>query len=247
MITLLPLAVTTVVLALLSSIPFERWVLVPILAAMAGFIFVQVLHTRQLAKSFWLSTYLRPDSPIHKLVNRSYFLWVLSALITIPLTFVTYVALYGYGFWECFAIGIALLGAKSFQACALSPIDSNVASHLVELAKVRVFFWIAILLILSGLATTSIIKGFGSDYSKTTADEMATTVIKEIKHPVRVVRHCTRVMRFSELQLLRIRDILGWPYGWCIYLFFLIPNAVPALGLVSLFAGLDRVIHLRAP
>ncbi|MEQ8835794.1 MAG: hypothetical protein RID07_03220 [Lacipirellulaceae bacterium] len=111
---------------------------------------------------------------------------------------------------------------------------------MLELAHLKVYYWIAIICTLGCLATISIAKGFSTDYSGYSSNSIATQVIEEIKHPVEFLQHCSRTIRFSELQLLRIRDIVGLPYGWVLYMFFLIPNALPAFGLVTLFEGVGR-------
>jgi len=141
------------------------------------------------------------------------------------------------------AVSAAIFAAKHVHAKLSSPVDANVAEHLVELAHIRIYYWFSIFFVLGALALVSIAESFATDYSRTTGDQIATQTIEEIKHPVRFIRHCSRTLRFSELQLLRVRDINGWPYGWLIYLFFLIPNALPAFGLVTLFAGLERLAH----
>jgi hypothetical protein len=239
----LPLVLATVFIVLLSTIPMPIWLLAPTVLGMAYLIYVQVFHTQLLAKSFWLSTYLRSDSPIRLYLRRSVLLRWIAAIISLPLALLTYISVYGYGIWDCMAVCTAIFAAKRAHATISSPVDANVAEHLIELAHIRIYYWFAIFFVLAALALVSIAESFAIDYASITGDQIATQTIEEIKHPVRFIRHCSRTLRFSELQLLRVRDINGGPYGWLIYLFFLIPNALPAFGLVTLFAGLERLAH----
>lgn len=124
-----------------------------------------------------------------------------------------------------------------------APIDTNLVEHLAELAHLRVFYWFAVVIVLLSLALSNVTKGFFEDYSQKTSDQLATQTIETVKHPVRFVQHCVRTLRYSEYQLLRVRDINGWPYGWLIYFFFLVPNAIPAFGLVILYTGGERIVN----
>ena len=241
----LPLVGSTLFIVLLSTIPFPLFVLLPVLLAIVFVMHVQVFHTRSLAKAFWISTYLRRDSPIRAFLVTSSLLRWLAIAISVPLAVVTYIAVFGYDLWDCLAISMAIYAARLAHSSVSAPLDANLAEHLVELAHIRVYYWFAILLVLTALAAASIGKGFTSDYSSSTSDQLATEVITTVKHPVRIVQHCSRTLRYSELQLLRVRDINGGLYGWLIYLFFLVPNALPAFGLVTLYSGFERLLHQR--
>jgi len=236
---------TAIAVVLLSSVPLSAWLLVPTIAMMAALMQVQIFHTRQLAKSFWLSTYLRTDSPVRNYVRRSALLRLLAIGIAIPLSILTYITVYSYGISDCIAISISIVAAKRIHAAISKPVDDNIADHLVELAHIRIYYWLSIILVLVGLALASVLRSFSIDYSNATGDQIATIVIDEIKHPVKFVQHCVRTLRYSELQVLRVRDINGWPYGWLIYVFFLFPNALPAFGLVTLYAGCERIFTRR--
>ncbi len=248
----LPLVGSTlfiVLIVLLSTIPFPLCVLLPVLLAIVFVMHVQVFHTRSLAKAFWISTYLRRDSPIRAFLATSSLLRCLAIAISVPLAAVTYIAVFSYDLWDCLAVSMAIYAARLAHSSVSAPLDANLAEHLVELAHIRVYYWFAILLVLTALAAASIGKGFTSDYSSFTGDQLATEVITTVKHPVRIVQHCSRTLRYSELQLLRVRDIIrvhdinGGLYGWLIYLFFLVPNALPAFGLVTLYSGFERLLH----
>lgn len=241
----LPLIASTVFIGLLSTIPLGLFLLLAVLIAMVFTMQAQVFHTRSLAKSFWLTTYLRSESPIRELLKGSMVLTWLSVIISIPLATITYIAIYGYDLWDCTAIAIGIFSARRIHQAISSPIDTHLAEHLVELTHLRIFYWLAVICVLVALALSSIGKGLFTDYSTLTSDQIATQTIETVKHPVRFVQHCVRTLRFSELQLLRIRDINGWPYGWLIYLFFLAPNALPAFGLVTLYCGGERLVFRR--
>ena len=239
----LPLIGSTIFIGLLSSLPLPLLLLLPVLAAITFVMQAQVFHTRSLAKSFWLTTYLRPDSPIRQLLMTSTLMRWIAVAIALPLALVTYISVYGYDLWDCFAVAIGIVVARLIHGKISAPIDANLAEHLIELAHLRIFYWLSILTVLAALALSSVAKGFFTDYSQATSDQLATQTIETVKHPVKFVQHCVRTLRYSEFQLLRVRDINGWPYGWLIYLFFLVPNALPAFGLVTLYCGGERLTN----
>ena len=232
----------TVFVALLSSIPLPIWLLLPIVAVLTFVIQEQVFHTRILARSFWLTTYLHPESPIRPWLTGSKIIRWLAVGLSLPLSIVTYITVYSYGLLDCFAVAVGIFLGRQIHRRLSSPIDVNLAEHLVELAHLRIYYWLSVLAVLICLAISSVAKGLQTDYSQSTSGQLATIVIDDVKHPVRFVQHCVRTLRFTELQLLRVRDINGWPYGWLIYLFFLVPNAIPAFGLVTLYAGGERLL-----
>ncbi|MEQ8210080.1 MAG: hypothetical protein RH917_09630 [Lacipirellulaceae bacterium] len=98
-------------LVLLSSFPLWHIIFVPVILLMAFFIQLQVFHTRSLAKSFWMSTYLRGDSPIREKLQHSPFIHWLSWMVAFPLALITYITLYGYDWLDCIAIAFAIWGA----------------------------------------------------------------------------------------------------------------------------------------
>lgn len=237
----LPLIGSTVFIGLLSTVPLPLLLLLPVLGAMAFAMQTQVFHTRSLAKSFWLTTYLRPDSPIRQFLMASTLLRWIAVAIAIPLAIVTYISVYSYDLWDCLAVATGIYGARIVHGKISAPIDANLAEHLTELAHLRVYYWLAVFAVLFALALSSVAKGFFSDYSQATSDQLATQTIETVKHPVKFFQHCVRTLRYSEFQLLRVRDINGWPYGLLIYFFFLVPNALPAFGLVTLYSGSERL------
>jgi hypothetical protein len=241
----LPLVGSTLFICLLSSVPLPLLLLLPVIAGMTYAMQAQVFYTRSLAKSFWLSTYLRADSPIREMIAGSVLLRWIAFFTALPLSVLTYIAIFGYDLWDCVAVAIGIYLARLAHQRLSSPIDANLAEHLVELAHLRIYYWLAVVFVLMSLALSSVAKGLFIDHSESTSDQLATQTIDTVKHPVRFVQHCVRTLRYSELQLLRIRDINGWPYGWFIYLFFLIPNALPAFGLVTLYAGGERILNQR--
>jgi len=239
----LPLIGSTVFIGLLSTVPLPLLLLLPVLAGITFAMQTQVYHTHTLAKSFWINTYLRADSPIRQFVMGTMLLRWIAVVVSIPLAVVTYITVYGYDLWDCLAIAIGIYIARWIHQRIARPIDANLAEHLTELAHIRVHYWLAVVAVLLMLAFSSVAKGLFTDYSQATSDQLATQTIETVKHPVRFVQHCVRTLRYSELQLLRIRDINRWPYGWLIYFFFLVPNALPAFGLVTLYSGGERLAH----
>lgn len=237
----IPLIASTVFICLLSTVPLPLFLLVIVIGTMTFVMQTQVYHTRSLAKEFWLSVYLRPDSPVRELLMGVTLLRWIAVAIAAPLAIVTYITVYGYDLWDCLAVAFGIAVARLIHTSISAPINANLAEHLTELAHLRVQYWLAIVAVLSGLAFISVAKGLFSDYSQFTSDQLATQTIEAVKHPVKIVQHCARTLRYSELQLLRIRDINGWPYGWLMYFFFLIPNALPAFGLVTLYSGAERL------
>ena len=233
----LPLGASTVFIGLLSTVPLGIIFLLVVLAAMVFAMQAQIFHTRVLAKSFWLTTYLRADSTIRQFLLGSTVLQWIAVIVAIPMAIITYIAIYGYDLWDCTAVALGIFAARRIHQAISAPIDGNVAEHLVELTHLRIFYWFAVVCVLLALAISSIGKGLFTDYSSATSSQIAKETKETVKHPVRFVQHCVRTMRYSELQLLRTRDYNGWPVGWLIYLFFLVPNALPAFGLVTLYCG----------
>lgn len=204
---------------------------------------------RQLARTFWLSNYLRSDSPIRKYLQGSLFLRVLSMVVSLFLAVITYLAIFGYHWLECVAFSAAILAAKRIHSAISTPIDANIAEHLVEWTHIRIFFWISISFVLLTLIISNITVTYSTDHSQLTADQIADKTINGLQHPVKAVQHIVRTVRYMDLQLLKARDTMvksfGWQYGWSVYFFFLIPNALPAFGLVSMFCGVERVIEFH--
>jgi hypothetical protein len=234
---------STTFICLLSNIPLTLLALLPILAAIVLAVQSQLFYTRSLAKSFWLSTYLRSDSPIQQWLLGSTLLRWMAYAGAVPLAVITYVSVYSYDLWDCLAVALGIFAARYIHQKISTPINANLAEHLVELAHLRIYYWLAVFCVLIGLAVTAVAKGWLVDYSEATSNELATYTIDSIKHPVKIVQDLVRTLKYSELQLLRIRDIQGWPYGWLLYFFFLVPNALPALGLVTLYAGAERLLQ----
>ena len=234
------LVASTIAILLLSHVPLSRYLLLSVLVVLVYLMHLQIFYMRKLAREFWLSTYLRDKSPIKGFLKTTKWLRVLSIVISIPLAIATYIVTYAYDFIDCIAVSVSIVAAATVHAKLSRPLDANVAERLSELTHVRVFYWLAIVFVLMSLAVVSVAKGFSDDYSTATSGDIATQTIDGIKHPVVIVRHCVRTLRYFELQMLRIRDLNGWPYGWLIYFFFLIPNALPAYGLVTLYCGIHR-------
>lgn len=233
---------STIGILLLSYVPLPFYLLIPVLGALVYFMHLQVFYTRTLAREFWISTYLRDESPIRTFLRTTKWLRLISVALCIPLALATYIVIFSYDFIDCIAISAAVFVASTIHKKLSRPVDTNIAERLTELTHVRVFYWFAVILVLCFIALTSVAKGIATDHSASTSNEIATETIDGVKHPVLIVRHCVRTLRYFELQMLRIRDLNGWPYGWLIYFFFLIPNALPAYGLVTLFSGIDRQI-----
>ncbi len=234
---------STTFICLLSSIPLPLFALLPMVTAIVLAMQAQLFYTRSLAKSFWLSTYLRNDSPIKQWLMGSTLLRFLVYAAAVPLAAITYISVYSYDLWDCLAVAVGIFVARYIHHKISHPINANLAEHLVELAHLRIYYWLAVFCVLFSLAVIAVAKGWFVNYSEATSNELATYTIESIKHPVKIVQDLVRTLRYSELQLLRIRDIQGWPYGWLLYFFFLVPNALPAFGLVTLFAGAERLLQ----
>ena len=215
-----PLVGSTIFVCLLSTIRLPLLLLLPVLAAMTYLMQVQIFRNRSLARSFWLTTYLKHDSPIREILDGSVFLHWLAVLIAIPLACITYVTVFGYSLFDCILVSVAVFTARGIHKHLSAPIDRNLSENLVELAHLRIYYWLAISFVIAALAISSLAEGMLADYSTITSDQIATKTVDSIKHPVTIVQHCARTLKYSELQLLRIRDINGWPWGWYILFLF---------------------------
>ena len=242
----IPLVVTSAIIFVLSALPLPLWILLAALLCIALLMQLQIFHVRLLAKQFWLSNYLRPESPLRQYLRRTLLLRFIAVALSLPLAIITYITVFSYEIWDCVAVIVAIILARCIHLWLSYPVDENIADHLVELTHIRIFYWLSIVSIVGAIAVVSVVSGLTNEYSSVTSYELAFETIDEIKHPVRIVRHCARTIRYFELQLLRVRDIAGWPYGWIIYFFFLIPNALPAFGLVTLFSGVERFLKSTA-
>lgn len=223
------------------QLPLPLWLCLSAIALLSGLMQHQLFYTRKLARQFWLSVYLRPTGGLHQLLSRTVLLRWLCFAIAVPLSMVTYISIYSYRWGECLAIAIGILLARYIHETIAKPVDSNIAGHLAELAHLRIFYWLSVTLVLASLASAGLIRSLWTDHSELTPDQIATQVIGDVHHPVRIVQHCVRTLNYGELQILRVRDTVGWPYGWLIYLFFLAPNAIPAFGLVTIYSGSERI------
>ncbi len=239
----LPLVGSTIFIYLLSTLPLPLLALIPVLAAITYAMQAQVYHTRTLAREFWIAIYLRDGSPIRRfLVGTSLLRWI-AVGASIPLAVITYIVVYSYDVWDCIAVAAGIYSARVVHTQLAKPIDANVADNLTELARIRVHYWLAIFAVILSLIVSSVAKGISSDYSQATSDQIATHVIDSVKHPVKIIESCVRTLKYFDMQLLRVRDINRRPYGWLIYAFFLLPNALPAYGLVTLYSGVERIAN----
>jgi hypothetical protein len=193
------------------------------------------------------STALSPGSNLRSYLDGQKFIPVVSMLITVPIAFITYVTVCSYDWPDLLTILAIVLLTEAVHSVVLPFMVENLSEHYLDIAKMRLFVWISVVSVVLGLATSRAVKDFSNDYSKMTASESALIVKEEVYHEVRPIRHCLRALKYFDVMQLRVRDqvnIDNWPYGWLIYFFLLIPNAIPALGIVAIFSGTRCVTNI---
>jgi len=209
-----------------------------------GFIWINVfgpLFTIQkLNREFLLKTYLKQEGPIYEFLKNRMLLTVgIPLFSSLTTSFLAYVDLLCMSLMDMIIVSISYYIGRWFVITASKPIKANLNNNLVELVSLRITLLVSVILMVACIAGLALIHGIQKDYSELTADEMATQIIAEHKHPVKLIRDITRTIKYSELQLLRIRDSIGGKYGWAIYLLFLIPHALPAVGFACFFLNLE--------
>lgn len=236
-----PIITTSLGLMGIGYFPVPWWGLLLILIALACLMQIDLFQRRLVAREFWLNTYLRPESRLREWLQRTRFLKALSFAIAIALSLVVYVYNYSFVLTDVIAIASALAVAAVTHQRLTPGIDSNIAQAFTRSTHDRVFHWFAVVLVVLFLAMATLIRGLNVDYSSATASDIADQTIAEVKHPVAWVKYAVRALIFFELESIRIRDQIGWPLGWLVYLFLLIPNAFAAYGIVSLYGGIKRL------
>lgn len=245
MIAVVPLAATTVLL-LLALVPLGVLSAIAVVATMLLLIQGQVFRTRMLARRFCLTTYLRQDSPLYRFFESNASMRLIAFLFAIPLSVLTYVAVFSSGalgvltIAGCIGVGIAV------RKLVLGHLRRNAPEHLVDLLLDRIFRWTSMCVIVVGLTLLHIIESRSADHSVLIAPDIADRIVEEVKHPIRPFLDSARAMMYLDLQLLRVRDLLGWPRGWIVYLYFVIPNALPGVGATLIFLAFEN-IYARRP
>lgn len=239
----LGLAATAIGLFALRLASLPGLLFFPLLAVLTGLIYFDLAEKFSFQRRLLADVYLRQESSFAGLLRQpSNLRYVLVAPASV-LAFITYVAIYSSSAAEWIAICGGLVLAQVLVSQLRPLLNKNFADPFSELYARRLFIGSAVILVLIGIALGTLVTSVWSDHSTASARSNADLTIKEVKHRTKLVRHCVRTKRFLDLELLRVRDIQGWPYGWAIFFYFLIPNAVPAVGVVSLYGSAKLILR----
>jgi hypothetical protein len=238
----MPAALLLVLLLVMSKTP-APW---PVLFVLLGLVcYISFQHLAEWAvyqRRLWLDLYLLPNSGWRSRLSKTKILRAVAALTAAMLTVATYLAIYAESALSIVSI-TAMLVVADFVCTRLNrQINDNLISAYAVITQRRLAASLAIAFVLVGLVATRFYESVSTDYSQETARSIARKTIDNVKHPVVVARHWTRTVQYYDLTLLRIRDTLGWPAGWIVYIAFLIPNAIPAAGAYSVYRGLDIIL-----
>ncbi len=227
----------------MAFMPLSLWLLIPAVFLTAVVMQTQLFQGQKLERRFWVKVYLREGSWLSNfLQGRTQFMWMTTMLLSFIVAVLTIVYLYSYDWIDCAFVAGAMVSTLYLHAKLSKALRGNVSGLLLELAHIRVYYWLGIVLVVAAIGISSVVKGGADNYSELTSNDIAARAIADVKHPVEFVRHCARIFYYTDMQLLRIRDIVGWPYGWIIYAIFLIPNTLPAFGVVTMFLGISRTL-----
>ena len=220
-------------------------ILAIVLMAICFLIYIQVAYAKSIEKKFLLKTYLQPASIAHKLFSGTRLLRLRAALVSIALSLVAYIEIYSLSQLECLVVTIAIAIGMFAHQFAFSLIESMISIDLRPVVKNRSKKWLGCLSVFIALLALRVIRGVRVTFSECTSDQLVTLVISEINHPVRWIRHCVRTLRYAELQSYRIRDIIGFPFGWIIFIYFAIPSGLTSYALTNLYLGIEKLISKR--
>jgi hypothetical protein len=234
---------TLILLVVLHSISVPWWLFVPIQIGLSWLIFTYLIERASFKQRMLLDVYVRPESSVRKvLASPSVSIQVVLAGVAFVLAFITYVSTYAASYLELLVTCGMIAGAE----CLRQIWEPMLRCHLVDTFRESyartIFSGSAVLLILLGLALTTLFESLRVDYSNATALSIANETIESVKHNTKFVRHFIRTVRYFELELLRIRDAMGWPFGWAVFLFFLLPNAIPAAGAVAIYGAAKLLV-----
>jgi hypothetical protein len=241
-VSLLPAFILLGLLLVTAYAPLPWYLLLVQLAAMWYLSFRHLAERATFERRMWLELYLLSDSDWRKYLAQTNFLQVVAAAFAAVLAVITYLSLYAKQWFLIISI-VAMIALADFLCrTAARGILKNLVKPYAEIIRHRLSAMLAIALVLTGLCFANLCDSLFYDYSQETARTIAHQTIDDVKHPVRIARHWVRTIHYYDLTLLRIRDTLGWPLGWCVYLALLIPSALPAAGSYSIYRGIKIIL-----
>ena len=229
-----------VIMAIINLIPVPGFLVIIAIVNLAYLAFPALHLERSIQRKYWLDVYLKSNSPIYVfLKKRTQIINIFSLFASLLFGVIAYISICHFSLFECMLIVCSLWAAFQFDSLIASQIDSHASFNVASILRVRTFYFVAGVLVLFSLVAAGFFGNFSLDYSEKTADQLASEVIASCKHPCDYVRHYVRTLHYCELQLLRVRDIVGFPLGWIIYIFFLIPNILPAFAITAVYLGIN--------
>jgi hypothetical protein len=241
----MPVLLLFALLLFIAKTPAPWYLLLILLGLMYHISFQYMSDCAVFQRRLWLDLYLLPNSAWRSRLTQTQVLRAVAAVAAAVLTIATYLALYAEAFHTVVSITGMIAAADFICRRFYHHLTDNLVSTYAEISRRRLSASVAIAFVLIGLLFTRLYESVSTDYSDETARSIARKTIDDVKHPVIIARHWKRTVRYYDLTLLRIRDTLGWPAGWIVYIAFLIPNAISATGVYSLYRGICIILHSR--
>jgi hypothetical protein len=221
---------------LLSVLPMNWWLFTPYLFILATLQYCFCFREVRMERAMFFERWLAADSSLQRWKKIGTIGRVGVALVVLMLSLITSVALFTYG-WKaslCIlaGVGLGVLIARLSTGWIIRHANEVYQPLLRHRWNTRITVLIAALVMVGWEWAST-----GEDHSGLTASLAADRVISETKHPIRPVQHFARTIHYANLSLLRMRDSMDPPWSHFIYLYLILPNLIPILGVVSVLHG----------
>jgi hypothetical protein len=206
-------------------------------ALAAALIYRHVLRQRMASRRHFLDSYLKDDSVVRRYLGGGLLIRVSSSLIAIVLAAVSYVTLQTLSIMDIAAVSVAMAVALLCRQLTAYIIDENIRSHVSQLTQLRVLMGSSTLFVVIALVASAFAQDGHKDWNAVSAGDAADMIAEEIQHPLSFVQKPARFVRWMDISVLRMRDLLAFPLGWLMYLCFLLPSTIPAHAFACLVCG----------
>lgn len=226
---------------LLSIFPMNWWIFPPYLLILAILQYCFCFREIRMKRALFFERWLAADSPLQRWKKIGWIGRSSVALLVLILSLITSIALFTYG-WEAslsilFGVGLGALIARLSTAWIIRHANEVYQPILRHRWNTRITVLIAAAFMLGWEWTSN-----RENHSELTASLAADKVINETKHPIRPVQHFARTIHFANLSLLRMRDNMDPPWSHFIYLYLVLPNLIPIIGVVSALHGIPPFV-----
>lgn len=197
-------------------------------------------HQKKCFRDILFYAGVRKTSWLNWVRRRAFFIWILSAIIS--LFFILSVSIY------LLTVHPLVLVAIAFPQLAFLPVRKSISVIFQPHLKTRAsaFFSNGFTVFLLWLAALAVMVGgkylelrfFIAEIPLNTSDAMATYVIAKVNHAIPALQHIGRTMPMFELELLRARELAGGQIGDLILIYYLLPSTFAAFALTAVHAGI---------